>query len=677
MKWYNEYMKPSVDIKNRVTQLHEVINYHRHLYHVENKSEISEEALDSLKDELKKIEQEYPELITAESPTQRVAGEPLAFFEKVTHKVTQWSFDDAFNYEDLENWEKRALRYLGGRPDYGLDYFCELKIDGLKVILEYVNGHLVTAATRGNGKIGENVTANVRTIESIPLVLQKPISGIFEGEIYMPKDQFERLNKVQEEKGEELYANPRNVAAGTLRQLDSKIVAERKLDAFIYDIAQIDRKYQATQQDHIDLLKGLGFKTNPNGMYCKNLNEVWDYYQKQIELKESYNYWIDGVVVKVDKYTEQLQLGYTGKAPRFAIALKFPAEQKTTVIRDIHLQVGRTGVITPVAIMDPVEIAGTVVSRASLHNEEEIERLDVRIGDTVIIEKAGDIIPKVLRVMKDLRPSGTVEYRFPKRVAGCGGDGRIEKVPGQVAYRCVEKNSGDMARRKLHYFVGKTAYDIDGLGPRIVDQLMDEGLVSEPADFYTLQSGDIQGLEGFKEKSITNLLQGIEERKKISFERFIIGLSIDGVGEETAILLAQHYTSLKELQQTKMDILEQIDGIGSVVAQDIVGYFEDPQYQSLVLNLLEQVTIEYTQKEVTSKSGLFAGKTVVATGTLEGYGRDAIKDLIRKHGGKVASSVSGSTDLLIAGVKAGSKLVKAQELGVEVWDEERLQGELH
>ena len=662
-------MKASQEIVSRIEQLRDSINHHRYLYHVENRSEISEEALDSLKDELKKLEEQYPELVTADSPTQRVAGEPLEGFEKVTHQVTQWSFDDAFNREDLENWNKRAERYLGNNQEF--EYFCELKIDGLKIILEYVDGKLVTAATRGNGKVGENVTVNVRTIDSVPLVLREQVSGIFEGEVYMPKIEFDRVNHELESRGETTYANPRNLAAGTLRQLDPRVVAERKLDVFIYDIARLDGESYQTQEQEMELLGRLGFKTNPEHALCRTLDDVWDYYHAQIENKSSYGYWIDGVVVKVNDIATQQRLGYTGKSPRYAIALKFPAEQKTTVVQDIHLQVGRTGVITPVAIMDPVEIAGTTVSRATLHNAEEIERLDVRIGDTVIIEKAGDIIPKVIQVLTELRPRGTTAYRFPDTVPGCGGDGRIEKIPGQVAYRCVDRDSGDMARRKLHYFVGKTAFDIDGLGPKIIDQLMDEGIVSTPADLFTLEVGDIEGLEGFKDKSITNLLSGIEDRRTVQFERFITALSIDGVGEETAILLAQHYNTLEDLVNTDTDTLGHIDGIGAVVAANITSYFANPANQELITQLCGQVTIEYPS-QTAGKGGIFAGKTVVPTGTLASYSRDGIKDLVRREGGKVSGSVTSSTDIVIAGDKAGSKLAKAQELGIEVWDEAEL-----
>ena len=671
---YNIWMEASQDIRERVEQLHQAINHHRYLYHVEDRSEISPQALDALKDELQKLEEDYPELITPSSPTQRVAGEPLPFFEKVTHQVAQWSFDDAFTWEDLVAWEQRAQRYL--RDQTPLDYLCELKIDGLKVILEYQKGQLFRAATRGNGRVGEDVTANVRTIEAIPLVLTEPVSGFFEGEVYLSKEQFERLNQEQARRGEELYANPRNTAAGTLRQLDPRIVAERSLGACFYDIAQAEGLGWKTQEEELALLARLGFTTGASQALCATLEEVWTYYQTQIEEKDSYPYEIDGVVVKVNSLSNQERLGYTGKAPRFAIALKFPAEQTTTVIRDIVLQVGRTGVVTPVALMDPVRVAGSTVSRATLHNQEEIERLDVRLGDTVIIQKAGDIIPQVVQVLEEFRPSGARPYRFPDKVPGCGGDGSIEQIPGQVAYRCVDRHSGVMARRQLHYFVSKSAFDIEGLGPRIVDQLMDEGLVSEPADFFTLTPGDLTGLEGFKERAIDNLIQGIAQRRSIPFHRFLIALSIDGVGEETALILTQHYTTLADLQKTEVATLEAIDGIGTVLAQQLVAYFQEPRNQEGVARLLSQVTIDYLPTAETLGGGIMQGKTVVATGSLNHYSRESIKNLIRQEGGKVGSSVSGQTDLVIAGEGAGTKLVKAQELGVEIWDEERLGQEL-
>jgi DNA ligase (NAD+) len=666
-------MKAPQEVQERIIKLRETINHHRYLYHVHDTQEISDEALDSLKDELLKLEQQYPELITPDSPTQRVGGAPLEHFSKVQHTISQWSFDDAFNWDDLARWRDRAKRYLNTDTDF--DYFCELKIDGLKVVLEYQEGKLITAATRGDGKVGEDVTQNVRTIQSVPLVLQGKATGIFEGEVYMSREQFEKLNRERREAGEEEYANPRNVAAGTIRQLDPQVVADRALEVFIYDIAQIEGYEYTTQAEEMALLKQLGFSTNPEYKHCDTLEAVWEYFDSYTNRKESFPYWVDGVVVKINSINLQERLGYTGKSPRFAIALKFPPEEKTTIIRDIHLQVGRTGVITPVAIMDPVEVAGTTVSRATLHNEEEIERLDVRIGDTVIIHKAGDIIPKVVQVLKEFRPKTAKPYRFPETVPGCGGDGRIEKIPGQVAYRCVDRTSGDMLRRRLHYFVGKNAFDIEGIGPKIVDLLMDEGLVSEPADFFSLKRGDIEALPGFKEKSVDNLLESVEANREISFARLIVSLSIDGVGEEMAITLSRNFTTLQELQTASVDTLAGIDGMGEKIAQEIVSYFANADNQNMIQRLLAEITIDYGTTSDDAQ-GLFSGMQVVPTGSLEQYSRDGIKDLIRREGGRVSGSVTGATDLVIAGEKSGSKLKKAQELGVEVWNEERLLEEL-
>ncbi|MFW0871430.1 MAG: NAD-dependent DNA ligase LigA [Patescibacteria group bacterium] len=666
-------MKVPQDIQKRVDTLRKTIDYHRNLYHVHDRQEISDEVFDSLRRELEAIEQKYPELITPDSPSQRVGGEPLEQFQKVQHKVAQWSFDDAFSWEDLLRWRDRAQRYLNTKEEF--EYFCELKIDGLKVVLEYQDGSLVQAATRGDGKVGEDVTQNVRTIASVPLVLQDKASGIFEGEVYMSRNQFEKLNKERRKAGEKEFANPRNVAAGTIRQLDPQVVADRALEVFIYDIAKLDSYEYKSQAEEIALLKDLGFCINPEHKLCTSLEEVWSYFDSYTSRKEKFPYWVDGVVVKINDISLQERLGYTGKSPRYALAIKFPPEEKTTIIRDIHLQVGRTGVITPVAIMDPVEVAGTLVSRATLHNEEEIERLDVRIGDTVIIHKAGDIIPKVVRVLKEFRPKGAKPYRFPDKVAGCGGDGRIEKIPGQVAYRCLDHSSGDTLRRRLHYFVGKQAFDIEGIGPKIVDLLMDKGLVSEPADFFTLKRGDIETLPGFKEKSVNNLLASVEAHRKVSWSRFLVALSINGVGEEMAITLADNFDSLEELREASIDTLSAIDGIGNKVAQEIVDYFSNTNNQEIIARLLKEIDIDYT-KEAKNTTGIFGGMQVVATGSLQHYSRDGIKDLIRREGGRVSGAVSPATDLLIAGEKAGTKLARAQALGIEIWSEEDLQARL-
>lgn len=654
------------EVKKRLNKLKETVEHHRYLYHVENKSEISEEALDSLKDELKKIEEKYPELVTEDSPTQRVAGKPLDFFNKLKHKVPQWSFDDAFSKEDLENFEKKINNYLNRKnvSNKNIEYFCELKIDGLKVVLEYENGLLKTAATRGDGKVGEDVTENVKTIQSIPLRLKENISGIFEGEVYLSKTNFEKLNKKQKKEGNELYANPRNVAAGTLRQLDSKIVADRKLDVFIYDIAKIDKELK-TQEEEISYLKDLGFKVNSNNFLAKSLDELWDFYKKQTEEKEGYDYWIDGIVLKVNDFDLQETLGYTGKAPRFAIALKFPAEQKTTVIESIELQVGRTGVVTPVANLKPVQLAGTTVARSTLHNFDEIERLGVRVGDTVVVEKAGDIIPKVIKVMTEMRDGSEKKYRVPKKADGCGGDGSIERVPGQVAYRCVYRNSDALEITRLSYLVSKKALDIEGLGHKVIEAFYKKGLIKTPADIYRLKINDIEPLEGFGLKSAENIIADIESRREVGLDKFLTGLSIDGVGEETSILIAKNFKTIENILKLKESDLEEIDGIGEVVAKDFIDWIADKNNLKEVRDLLTEIKINSFEES----EGIFSGKTFVITGTLENMSRDGAKDLIRKHGGKIASSISSKVDFLLAGAKAGSKLEKAKDAGVVVISE--------
>ncbi|MCI5108784.1 MAG: NAD-dependent DNA ligase LigA, partial [Candidatus Pacebacteria bacterium] len=547
------------EVKTRYENLKKTVDRHRYNYHVLNREEVTEEALDSLKKELVDIEKEYPELITPDSPTQRVAGEPLDSFKKIKHKVLQWSFNDAFDREDLESFDSRVEKALGKSSEYT----AELKIDGLHVVLEYQKGVLVSAATRGDGKVGEDVTVNVRTIESVPLRLEKEVDIIVEGEIWLSKENFEKLNEKQKKEGKPLYANPRNVAAGTIRQLDPKIVAERKLDVFIYDISMGD--CPGTQEEELEYLKELGFKVNPHYKLCKTVDEIISFWESFEKKKDKEIYWIDGVVIKVNKKSDQENLGYTGKSPRFAIALKFPAEQVTTVVEDIVLQVGRTGVLTPVAHLRPVLVAGSTVSRATLHNEDEIKRLDVRIGDTVILQKAGDIIPDIVEVLTEMRTGKEKRFIFPKKVKECGGDGTIERVPGQAAWRCVNKDSFAQQKRKFYHFVSKKAYDIDGLGPKVIDQLLEESLISTYDDIFTLKKGDLLSLPRFAEKSVDNLILSIEKSKEVTLPRFIISLSIPQVGEETAYDLAEHFGNLEKIKEASVSELQGIDGVGDVV----------------------------------------------------------------------------------------------------------------
>jgi DNA ligase (NAD+) len=527
---------------------------------------------------------------------------------------------------------------------------------------------LKTAATRGNGKVGEDVTMNVRTIESVPLRLAKEADIVAEGEVWLGSKELKRINQEREKKGEALFANPRNVAAGTIRQLDSKVVASRRLDVFMYDIA----KYGGTpenQMEELEELKRLGFKVNPHFELAHGMNEVIEYWKKWQKKAKKEDYWIDGVVVKVNERKYQEALGYTGKAPRFAIAFKFPAEQVTTVVEDIVLQVGRTGVLTPVAHLRPVSVAGSTVSRATLHNEDEIKRLDVRIGDTVILQKAGDVIPDIVSVMKEMRTGKEKPYKFPTHVPACGGDGRIERMPGEAAWRCVNKNSFEQQKRKFYHFVSKHAFDIEHMGPKNIDLLLEHGLIANFDDIFSLKRGDLLSLPRFAEKSADNLLEAIEEKKNIPLSRFIVSLSIPNVGEETAEDLAEHFGGLEKIEHASAEELENISGIGTVVAQSIFDWFREKENKELVRRILHHIKILSIQKQ--SKAAFpLAGKSFVLTGTLSSMSRDEAKEKIKDQGGDVVGSVSKNTSFVVAGENPGSKYDKAEELGVEILDED-------
>jgi DNA ligase (NAD+) len=632
--------------------------------------EISDEAYDSLIRELISLEEKYPELETLDSPTVRVGGAPIKAFEKVTHKVPQWSFDNVFSETELREWETRMKRFLEKEDIHSSFTYCaEHKIDGLKVVLTYENGVFVQGATRGDGVIGENVTNNLKTIESIPLTLTEPVNLVAVGEAWLPEIELDRINKEREKGGETLFANTRNAAAGSLRQLDPKIVSGRKLRAFAYDIDFFDAngtKLAApqTQEDELLLLKKLGFTVNSHYEICKDLDEVMKYYSHWLQKRKSLEYGVDGVAIKVNERNMQDALGYTAKAPRFAMAFKFPAVEATTVIEDIVLQIGRTGVLTPVAILRPVFIDGSTVSRATLHNEDEIKRLDVRVGDTVILQKAGDVIPDIVRVLTELRTGKEKKYVFPKRVPECGGDGSIERIPGQAAYRCVFKNSSAQQQRKLEHFVSKKAFNIDGLGKKIIAQLMDENLVSSFDDIFTLTRGDLLNLEGFKEKSTDNLLDSIEQSKKVSLSRFLTGISIPQVGEETAEDLAYHFGTLEKIQKAKFEELEHITGVGPIIARSVVDWFSDNENKKLIERMRKHIRIVPQQEK--RLSGKFSGMTFVLTGTLSSMSRDEAKDRIKKMGGSVSSSVSKLTSYVVVGDLPGEKFAEAQRLGVKV-----------
>ncbi len=665
----------SESVLKRIQKLRELINHYRYQYHVMDIEEISPEALDSLKKELVELEEKYPKYFDANSPTQRVAGKPLDKFKKVTHKVRQWSFADAFSEDDIKDFNERLNRFLKRDLNANIEYVCELKIDGLKVVLEYKDGELVQAATRGDGVIGEDVTHNIRTIESIPLKLKNKIDVIVEGEVWLSKSNFEKLNKIQEKNGEPLFANPRNIAAGSIRQLDPKVSASRKLDVFIYDIALLDVKTEnisipKTQEEELKLLQKLGFKVNNHFKKVSNVNEVIKFWHHWQNVYKKQDYMIDGVVVKTNDIKLQQELGYTGKTPRFGIAFKFPTEQVTTEVLDIKLQVGRTGVITPVAILKPVSVLGSIVSRATLHNEDEIERLDIRIGDTVILQKSGDVIPDIIQVLKDLRPEKSRPFKFPKKVDGCGGDGSIERIPGQAAYRCVILDSEQLTKRKLYHFVSKKCLDIDGVGPKQIDLFMENDLISDFIDIFTLKKGDIEILPRMGEKSAQNIIDSIEHAKNTDMYRLLFALSIPQVGEETARDIAEVCDyDFSKLRKMSLNDFENIYGIGEVVAKNIYDWFQLEKNNILLDKLLEFIKIKKPIKGE-KKNEFFNGKSFVLTGSLTKYSRDEAGEIIRKLGGNIVGSVSKKTDYVLAGENAGSKLDRANELGVTILSEE-------
>jgi DNA ligase (NAD+) len=692
-------------MKDRYEKLIKAIEHHQHLYHVLDKPEITDEAYDSLMRELLDIEAKNPQIISPLSPSKRVGGKPLDEFKKVKHEVRQWSFDDIFDSEDLKKWDEKVRRMIAKEPSLKdetrptgssgreLEYCLELKIDGLKVILTYKNGEFVEGATRGDGRVGENVTENLKTIKSIPFFLQEKacpnlpkgrVDMIVVGEAWMNKKELEKINEERKKEGEQIFANTRNAGAGSIRQLDPKVTAKRKLDTFIYDIdrlvipAKAGIQFPETQGEELELLKKLGFKTNPYFKIVNSLEGIEKFYQEWSKKKDKMEYALDGMVIKINSRKIQDALGYTGKTPRWGVAYKFPAEQVTTIVEDIVLQVGRTGVLTPVAHLTPVRVAGSVVSRATLHNEDEIKRLDVRVGDTVILQKAGDVIPDIVQVLTDLRTGKEKPYKFPEFVADCGGDGKIERVPGQVAWRCVSQDSFAQKRRKFYHFVSKKAFDMDGCGPKIIDVLLDNNLISSFEDLFTLKKGDLLSLPRFAEKSVDNLLASVEKARKISLPKFLVGLSISQVGEETAIDLAKHFGDIKKLREASFADLQDLDGVGPIVAQALVDWFADKHNKKLLDNLLKQVEIITPSSSRMRGSSLdshlhgndkLVGKSFVITGTLSEMSRDEAKDKIRALGGDVSESVSSKTSYLVAGENAGSKLEKAQKLGVKVLSE--------
>lgn len=663
--------KPPKAAAERYVELAELVRYHARKYHEDDAPEISDEAYDSLLNELQSLEHTYPALKASSTPTDSVGGAASEAFKKVRHRVRQWSFDNVFSDAELYDWEERMHRFLEreGRKSTSFSYVGEHKIDGLKVILEYENGKLIRGATRGNGVIGEDITHTVRTIADIPTVLSKNVSITVVGEAWLSEKEFARINATREKAGESLFANPRNAAAGSLRQLDASVTKSRNLSFFAYDIDAYDSDdaRPQTQWEELALLGRLGFVVNKERVHAKTLEDVLAYYRTWVPKKHNMPYGMDGIVIKVDAVESQQLLGFTAKSPRFGIAYKFPSEQATTVVENIELQLGRTGVLTPVAHLRPVRIAGSTVSRATLHNEDQIKRLDIRVGDTIVLQKAGDVIPEILSVLKDLRPKTAQPYVFPKKVAECGGDGSIERIPGQAAYRCVAKYSAMMHRRRLYYFVSKGAFNIDGVGPRIIDLLLEHNLINTVVDLFTLEKGDLLALPGFKERAAQNVIDAIEAAKAVPLHRLLVALSIDHVGEETARLIADHFGSLERILRASVAELAAIHGVGDIVAASLHAWLQLTENKTLLKALLKHIHIENPSKQ--SGSGKLRGMTVVFTGTLPTLGRSEAAALARGEGAHVASSVSAKTDFVVAGSESGSKAEKADALGVAIIDE--------
>ena len=663
-------------IQKKIEALREKIRHHEYRYYVLDDPEMSDADFDKLMNELKRLEAEHPELITPDSPTQRVGGKPREGFVKAKHSSPMLSLDNAYSEEELRDWERRAHE-LTGRTD--LEYMCELKLDGMSLALVYSDGRLERGITRGDGTTGEDVTSNVRTVRSIPLTIAKdklkkagiPTDFEVRGEMLMPLAAFRKLNEERERQGLATFANPRNFTAGTVRQLEPSITAQRRMDFFAYMLLKDGRTYFDRQSKTMDALELAGFKVNPNRKLAKNLAEVRKFIQSWESKRESLPYEIDGIVIKVDRTAWQQELGFTGKAPRWAIAYKYAARGGVTQIEDIVPQVGRTGKLTPVAWLKPVSIGGTTVSRATLHNMDEIERLGVKIGDWVEVERGGDVIPKVVKVVEDKEhPRGKKQFVMPEHCPVCGGN--VVRTPGEVDHRCVNANCPAKLQGTILHFASRHVMNIDGLGEALVNQLTERGLVKNVADLYKLTKDDLLKLERMGEKSADNVLAEIEASKKLRLERVIYGLGIRFVGERTAQFLAEHFGSLDAIMNASAEQLEEVNEVGPRIAESIVEFFGDEHNRKLVSALRKAgLTFAGQKKEKGTK---LAGKTFVLTGTLERHTRDEAKKMIEDAGGRVSGSVSKKTDYVVAGSDAGSKLDKARELGVSVIGEEELEG---
>ena len=650
--------------EERIEKLKKEIWKHNYAYHVLDRPEISDAAFDSLKNELEGLEYKFPELISSDSPTQRVSGKPLNKFKKVQHEIPMLSFNDAFSGQEMLDWQTRNEKMVKNYDKNG--YYCELKIDGLAVELIYENEIFKIGATRGDGKIGEDITQNLRTIASIPLRLfgNIPNKVIVRGEVYLKTKEFEKINKELEKNNEKTYANPRNLAAGSIRQLNAKITAKRKLDFFAYAmITDMGQKFH--EQEH-EILKKIGFKTVKYNKFCKNLEEVEKFKNYWETARKKLDYEIDGLVVITNESAMFKKLGVVGKAPRGAIAYKFSAKEGTTIIEDVIWQVGRTGVLTPVAVLKPVQIGGTTITRATLHNFDEIKRLEIKIGDTVIVGRAGDVIPDIIRPLKDLRSGKEKEIKVPHICPICNS--KVVKIGDEVAYKCADKNCGAILREKIYHFVSKKAFDIVGVGPKIINRFLDEGLIKDSADLFFLKEKDIKHLERFAEKSASNIIKSIQSKKKIKLERFLFGIGIPQVGEETAIDLTKKYSNLEKIKNSSKEELEKINDIGPKMAESIYNWFRDKKNLEF-LQKLDKVDIVITSQKSKIKSQKLANKIFVLTGELESMAREEAKEKIRELGGDVSGSVSKNTDFVVVGAEPGSKFDKANKLGLKIINE--------
>lgn len=648
-------------------ELRQTLAEYSKAYYTQDAPLVEDHVYDELYRDLEMLEAAFPMIVTNDSPTQKVGDQVLPGFKKVTHAVPMLSMGDVFSEEELATFDHRLQKSV----EHAIEYNVELKIDGLAIDLVYENGQFVRGATRGNGTIGEDITQNLKTIKAIPKKLTKPVSIEVRGECYMPKASFAALNEKREAEGQPPFANPRNAAAGSLRQLDAKVAADRNLSAFMYTIVTFDDVQVTTQHEALEVLAELGFNVNPTAAVCHNMTEVKAFIERYQATRDDLEYGIDGVVLKVNDLALQRQLGNTVKVPRWEIAYKFPPEEAATIVRDIEWTIGRTGVVTPTAVMDPVQLAGTTVARASLHNADMLRDKDVRLLDTVLLHKAGDIIPEISQVVLAKRPTDSQPYVIPTECPSCGHE--LVHLDEEVALRCINPMCPAQVKEQLTHFASRNAMNIDGLGPRIIAQLLDQGLVHDVADLYRLTADQLAQLDKFKEKSINNLLNAIEASRQNSLERLLFGLGIRHVGAKAARLLAEHFLTMEALMASDQAEIMSVETIGETIADSLVTYFADDQVQTLIHELAEvQVNLTYTgvtKAQATNSDSYFNGKTVVLTGKLSQYTRGELKQQLEDNGAKVTGSVSKKTDMLIVGEDAGSKLAKAQALGIPIINE--------